>query len=244
MSPDARHSSRRAVVRGAAWSVPVVSLAAAAPAFAASPCSDTYSYRMDWGTSTYTKDSVSSATAVAPTTTVTDGAPVTISIASSFAGGTDRRGPENLTVPAATNIGNLGAAERGLFLFHSTTAATRDSRQTVVFTFDRTISALAFTFVDVDSATNGWLDNVELSGTRTGSYNAANLTGSGTQAAPWRPVGTNTPYATTANSGNVSVSYSGSLTSITIDYYSTVAGSTQGLYLSDFTFTAKGCPGT
>ena len=55
--------TRRTLVRGAAWSVPVVSIAAAAPAFAAS-C-DTQPYLLDWGVTSFSPGPLDGATRVA-----------------------------------------------------------------------------------------------------------------------------------------------------------------------------------
>lgn len=52
--PTSSSPSRRTIVTGAAWSVPVIMTAAAAPAFAASRNSCRTAY-LDWGTATSTK---------------------------------------------------------------------------------------------------------------------------------------------------------------------------------------------
>lgn len=47
-----RQVSRRSVAKGAAWAVPVIAVASAAPAYAASPCINT---TLDWGAASTTK---------------------------------------------------------------------------------------------------------------------------------------------------------------------------------------------
>lgn len=112
----------------------------------------------------------------------------------------------------------------------------------MTFTFGRPVTGLAFTLVDIDSATASWYDMVELSGVRTGvAPLGSSVIGLGINGDPWRHSSANTNVATTANGGNLSVTYPGSLTSFTLDYYSSIAGTTQVLLISDFTFTALGC---
>lgn len=234
---------------GAVWATPVVAATTAAPAYAASPCSTTFPHRLDWGTTAYTKLTADSATATITPSSGTGGTPVTMSIAS-VVSGTVARAADNLTVPATTNIGGLGAAERGLTLLHdSPIVAGRDNRQTVTFTFSRAVTGVAFTITDIDSTLNtavtpntGWIDQVELTGTRTGTVPAGStVIGSGTSTTPWRLSADSTNIATDQGGGNLNVAYSGSLTSFTLTYWSSRAGANQRIYLSDFTFTAFGC---
>lgn len=221
----------------------MVTVAAAAPAFAASPCVTDYAYRLDWGTTPYTKNSTNlgTATVAGP---AAGAQPVTVQFASAYISnnGADRRAAENLTVPATTNIGNLGPTERGLRVAHSSTQDNRNRRQEVTITFSRAVTGLAFTITDVDSGANSWWDQVELSGTR--SFTIANptaVTGAGVAGNPWRAASNNTQLANTSSSGNVSVSYPGAVTSITLTFWSSVSGGTQLINLSDFTFSTQGC---
>ena len=46
-------TTRRTLVRGAAWTVPVVAAFATAPAYAASTCASPKTYTLDWGTTPY-----------------------------------------------------------------------------------------------------------------------------------------------------------------------------------------------
>ena len=114
---DAHVSTRRrTLVRGAAWSVPVVGVAVTAPSYAASPC-DTQAYRLDWGTSTYQKNALTNVgTATVNGSAGGGGLQVTLT---STAVGVVSRANDNLTVSTETNIGNLGAGERGLNIAHN-----------------------------------------------------------------------------------------------------------------------------
>lgn len=243
--------SRRTLVRGAAWSVPVISIAAAAPAFAASPCSDTYAYALDWGNTaktTYTAPTgnaatkVGTASALAPTGS--GAAAVGVTFTSTFVSNnnTDRRANDNLTVPATSGIGGLVPAQQGLLISHGSTSSSRNGfRQEVVIHFNRSVTGLAFTITDVDSLNNGWWDQIELTGTRTGTYNTGILVGSGTAGDPWRTISGNNSIATTSGDGNVAITYTAPVTDITLTFWSTENGGNQLIRLSDFAFSAKGC---
>ena len=240
--------SRRSVVRGAAWSVPVVSAAVSAPAFAASPCETTYSYRLDWGTTPYTKTGEDGQAVVAPP--VAGPASLTVNFISTVSNATTVKRPAtNLSVPTTLNPGGIGANERALRIEHaSAITAGRANRQMIAISFTRPVTGLTFTITDVDSSNsaangqtrNGWWDQVELSGVRNATL-ASGLTGSGTQAAPWKMVSNNTNAGTNDPAGNVTVTYPGEVSSITLTYWSDTAGGNQAIALSDFVFSAKGC---
>ena len=117
--------SRRAVVRGSAWTAPMLVVSTAAPAFAAS-CGTTYSYRLNWGTSVFTRTSATSASARIVSTTV-GGPDIYAVFAVQTFGNNTPDASRNLTVPttaganaqldpAITNLGGLGAGERGVRL--------------------------------------------------------------------------------------------------------------------------------
>lgn len=238
---------RRHLTRAAAWAVPVIAVAAAAPAYAASPCDTTYSYRLDWGTTPFTKiDEDGSATIAAPSPGASS---INVGFKSEVSSAAVARPAANLSVPATLNIGGLGANERGLRIEHAQPiTAGRTNRQTITITFGRAVTGLSFTITDVDSSNsaaanqtrNGWWDQVELSGTRD-VVQPATITGLGTLAAPWKHTSANTNEATTGTGGNVKVTYPGAVSSITLVYWSDSAGGNQAIALSDFTFTAKGC---
>lgn len=262
-------TSRRSVVRGAAWSVPVVAVAATAPAFAASPC-DVQAYRLNWGTSSYTPPPLTGATRVGTATATPSGATggggLTVTFSSVVFGSTTRA-DDNMTVSTETNIGNLGTGERGLNLSHtSPITAGRDNRQELSIRFNRAVTGLAFTITDIDSngattgnqTTDNWWDRVELTGTRTGTAvsrgnNQGNFViGDGTNTAensatsgPWRFYSDDVNIANVGdNSANLAVTYSGTIaanTPIVLTYWTAVSNGNQRIFISDFTFNARGC---
>jgi hypothetical protein len=131
----------------------------------------------------------------------------------------------------------------------------RDNRQTVTFTFSRPVSGLAFKITDIDSQSRGWYDQVALSGSRSFQVNerTANwwgfpiklgdhVLGTGTLDNPWHYYDSNTVVGNAGDSrGDVRVTYTEPVTTIALDYWTTVGGSNQRIWLSDFSFTSSSC---
>lgn len=259
---DRSMPSRRTVVRGVAWSTPVVAVAATAPAFAASPCQTRYSYRLDWGTTPYSRTDARNGSA---SVTSAGGTPVSVTLASLPVGANVPDAARNLTVPANTGSGttadpvvtSLGgrAGERGVMLYHASSTAGRSNRQEVTITFGRAVRDLQFWITDIDTITSpAYSDRAELVG-----YNASGgvvpfassndgITGSGTQASPWLR----------ASASNVSENAAGAQTSVSfakaspmdatdvksmkLTYWNATGGTQyHRIFLGDLSFTAMGC---
>jgi hypothetical protein len=256
--------SRRNVVRSAAWTVPVVAASTAVPAYAASCGSTSYNWRLDWQnntttdafTTSYSVDKPAGANSVHVGTAVITGPPGSSAVIVTFKNsvvGTDRRHPTNMTVESTTNIGNLGAQERGLLLWNTNILAGREaSRQVVDITFSRAVSNLRFTITDIDSnnspgSANDYRDQVELTGVRTGVATARGggnfyVVGAGTQASPWQMYDNDTAAGDSADArGNLAVTYAGPVSSFRLDYWNSSGNGQQAIFLSDFTFDALGC---
>ena len=251
------------MVRGAVWTVPAVSLAAAAPAFAASTCSERYNYRLDWGTTLYTPPvnltndpNVGTATVPASAGGTPGASSVTVTFTSTLQGTTTRY-DSNLTVLGTTGIGGLGANERGVAVRSATTGAAQTggttiaNSQTITVRFSRPVASVNFTVVDLDADTSFW-DRVSFSPLPTTFIRAAAVDGNGNTGgellqplnggfryAPLIPG----PIADTSGAGNVEINYSGgaAFTSFQLIYWNARATGPQGIVLSDFTFTALGC---
>lgn len=241
--------SRRAVVRGAAWSVPVVSMAATAPAFAASCGSTDVAYTLDWGNTavtTYTAPSnpagtgtkVGTATVLAPAGS--GGSSLTVTFSSVMAGSMVRDA-DNLTVSSETNVGALGLG-RGLNIAHAAPIPTGyANRQDISVSFSRAVTNLRFTITDIDATQGNWIDQVAVSGTRNG-VPVSTVTGSGTTNDPWMP----TQYGNRGNNsnlGNVAITFPSlaANTPFVFSFWNLSGDGNQRVFLSDFTFTAKGC---
>ena len=260
--------SRRNVVRTAAWTVPVVATSITVPAYAASCASTTYDWRLDWQdnlpsdgfTTSYSVVKPNGANAVHVGTATIVGpagsSPVTVTFRNSVVG-TDRRHPTNLTVENTTDIGNLGAQERGLLLWNTNISAGRDAnRQVLEVTFNRSVSNLKFTITDIDTSSGNYRDRVELSGNRTGVATSRPGNGNGTYVVgtgyagtenndsegPWRMYTNNLAADDSGDDrGNIAVTYNAPVTGFRLDYWNQSGTGQQAIFLSDFTFTATGC---
>ncbi|RYB94653.1 hypothetical protein EUA93_10050 [Nocardioides oleivorans] len=202
--------SRRAMVRGAAWTVPVVAVAATAPAYAASAC---------------------------PTTTLAWSA---LGNGNVFASTTVGAVTVTLTVSGVTNAANnrtisttATGAQTSNLRFYSGSA--NGSSQTATFAFTRTstglpvdIKNLSFSFLDVDSGGSGWSDNVVVN---TGGFgytivSPANVVGDGlAPATAFRAANANTSGNSpgTSTTGNVNVSWAGIVNSVSFTYFQSLA---------------------
>jgi hypothetical protein len=246
--------SRRTVVRTAAWSVPVISVATAAPAFAASPCSDTYSYRLAWGTTSYAAPtSAAPNRGVATVPASPGGGPgaqsITVTLQSTFQGTTTAY-DGNLTVLPTTGIGGLVPSQQGVAI-RSTTNGGFANTQTVAITFGRAVSNLSFSVVDLDRAAN-FNDRASFSPAPSSYTRAATVGGIGAYSqtetsastGAFRYTGSvSTGLDDTSPDGVVTVNYAGgtAFTTFQLIYWSTQTPGPQGILLSDFSFNAKGC---
>lgn len=204
-------TSRRTLVRGAAWSLPVVAVAATAPAYAASACPAT---TLVW--STLGNGSVFSSTTVGAVT-------VTLTVS----GVTNA--PNNRTI-STTATGGQNSNLR----FYSGNAD--GSSQTATFAFTRTstgaavsVTNLTFSFLDVDSGGANWDDRVTVN---TGGFayviqNPTYVQGTGAAGTPFRAAAGNTSANTggASSNGNVNVSWAAGVSSVSFTYFQGLAAS-------------------
>jgi len=209
--------SRRSVVRGAAWSVPVVAVAATAPAFAASPCANrTALLPVSWS-STYSTTRQTGSIAGTPVVNVTAGYTSTTL-------GPGSLNAQNLT---PSTVGSLTRDSISLVNNSPTTGtlSPEGNFQTVTFAFTRDVYGLTFSIDDIDRVTGSYFDHVFLAGapeTPAVTLGSA-VTGGGTSTNPWRTTGTSGDNATNQT---VTVTYPNGLvpmTSLTLRFYSTLA---------------------
>jgi hypothetical protein len=242
-----RGTTRRTLVRGAAWSVPVVAAATTAPAFAASPCGSSYTWKLDWGTTSYAKNGANLGTATV--NNVTGTYPITVSFTSSVTGtflNNIVRHSTNLNIEAGMkDIGALGINEQGLELWHQSSANSDSAYQTVQVHFDRSVSGLAFTITDIDFSLGNFSDRVAVSGNRIGTPASTYVIGSGTYGDPWRPRDSspspiNMPD-TGDNRGNVAVKFQAPVTDFEIRYWNRGGSGQQAVWIGDLTWSALGC---
>ncbi|MBE7324516.1 hypothetical protein IEQ44_07615 [Nocardioides sp. Y6] len=242
--------TRRTLLAASAWSVPVVALASAAPAYASSGCLTT-SYQLNWGeqgawtyglTGPATPGNGVGQIVAMPVSAPVAGQvfdPLSITFTNTFHGSMQRSG--NLTTegnmivtPGA--VGGTGA--RGLEMWQqmgstaSRTASTvHNDRQTITFDFGRPVTNLSFTITDIDAhqpatSTNGqYRDAVYVSQAPTSFSLGSRVTGQGTQASPWTPNVTTSSSTGldngTDNRGNVRLTYAGPIQALSVTFYNT-----------------------
>ncbi|CUR57537.1 exported hypothetical protein [metagenome] len=219
--------SRRTLVRGAAWSVPVVAVAATAPAYAASNCAGQPAHTMNLAKKTGSDGTTLSVTSVATGVTV---------------------GPHNLSTsdPAFPLSGWLELEN-----VPRATAATNPTRyQDVTFTFGQSVSLLEFTLSDLDSTqtwTQSYWDRVAIINSASGFQatpvvpgNTA-VTGAGTLNDPLRQTTftSSTPALNNDTSRQMKVAFTGTTQSITIRFWSsrdTFQSGTHAVWIGNMTY--------
>jgi hypothetical protein len=214
---------RRAITRGAAWSVPVVALAVAAPAAAATSTNCTMG-TLSWDTLR------NGATGLGTFVTTINGLTATISA-------TGATGATNNARVTKTDTGGLSRVLRFYDLDN-----VANTSQTITITFNKQVRNLSFSFLDVDSAISGgnrsyedlvWITNPT---TWSGTVHK-NVIGSGTSAAPYRAKNTNSPVDGDSADSNVDLTFVGPLTTVSFVYGQD--GSVNGdpfIGISDLTF--------
>lgn len=181
MAPQHSPPSRRTIVRGAAWTMPVVALSVAAPAFAASPCgTKTPPLAVTWS---------SSSTTSSQTGTTSNG--TTVNVAATYTATTLGRGSigsGNLTAQTVAATRDCIAVVNN----SPTAGATMGSAnfQTVTFNFTRPVFGLTLSIDDIDRG-GGYWDYVGLAATPaqapTPTFSAGTtITGGGTYDNGWR----------------------------------------------------------
>lgn len=225
--------TRRQVAQGAAWSVPAILFAQAAPAVAAS-CRPT-SYTLSWGGSNTSL--VTSADGLKATATVADPdgsgpAPaIQLSMAASYVGGMhvgaeNRSDNQNFRV---TSSAASGTNEPALRLHQSVTTTStegpgRSARGIYTFTFSQPVSNLRFQVMDIDSGRYDFWDGIELSPgftyTKPAGMNGNGLPPDSSGNAAFYISGSHMPVDNTSGTaGNVVITYPGTLRSFTITFW-------------------------
>lgn len=229
--------ARRRVAQGAAWVVPVIVVAAAAPMAAASPCSESHTF--SWG-------SFVPNVPAAPTAPNTGGTIASNSGANIMTVSTNRTTGmpnNNLRVSTAADAGFPGGTP---YLEIAMPLGVVGSSQTVTFSFSAPVSNLSFTIGDIDSdggAVLPWYHEGVYMGTApTTAVLGAAITGTGTSAATaWHgPLGTSIGAGSSA--GNVTLTYAGPLTTLTltlVDLITSTIGA--GHSVDVFNLTYVGC---
>lgn len=203
---------RRAVARGAAWSVPVVALAVAAPASAATSGCHAQTGTLVWRN-------------------LSSGSQLNKNLATTISGLTLRvttTGDTGATDNGIRSTGPIGAAT-SLLLLHSQNDKS-NTTQTITLKFSAKVQNLQFTLLDIDSSqtvtvkghkttiTNHWQDKVSILPAPSGQTKGSTVQGSGTTAAPWRAITADTVVPDNSATGNVHLNWTQALDTVTIVY--------------------------
>ena len=244
--------------------MPVIAVAATAPAYAASPCNARVGQVLDWNGNnvTFSRTGTTARAVLDPD----GGGPVpslTLDVSSSYEGNM-RAGTEsgdtsqNMTRFAA--VGGLGVS--GLGLMQATTSpspntptgATRGygDRGTYTFTFSRAVSNLVFTITDVDSAANDFRDALVISGgyvVQEQALGISTVNNSNQTPNNWFQTSDNDAPVddTTGSGGNLRIKFAGPISVFSITYwnrqsaYDSQIDTNQRIFVSDMTFDYKPC---
>lgn len=248
--------SRRAVVRGAAWSVPVVAVATPVPVFAASPCvlrseavSTTNNTTTTFPAQGYTRDSSTAgrwrtSTPTAPGATYTN---ARIAITATKTGLIQHDFSATIFNLVAFTTGGVSGVSINQRPSPQGSVRGYDQRTVTRFDFGRLVYNLTFTIADISKSgspsgvVNFW-DTVQV--TSDGSYQVtarqATVQGSGTQADPFTPIDSS-PDGGDTDPQNVTLQFTTRATYVTFTYWSAAKGTTttaaggQGVTISNMT---------
>lgn len=258
------NTSRRTLVRGAAWSVPVVAVAAAAPSYAASLCSlrsnPASTLSTTNGTPGFTRNSAISAVwrTSDPDGTAARYSSNTITIAVTKTSddlllGFQNNDSLNLTARTANTISGITLNQRAA----SATALRGPGRRSqTTFTFARPAYNLTFAIADITKSSTDNAQGVPqtvnfwdaVSVISTSSYTAtkgADVTGTGSDADPFT-ARQGSGNADDNGGSNVALVFTSPVTSLTINYWSadkvanaSDAGAGQGITVQNMTMQLR-----
>lgn len=206
-APGARKGvGRRTITRGAAWSVPVIAVAVAAPAAANTSGGGCLTGKLDW-------DSCSGRTGLDKTLITAGGTGVTVMV--TVGGDTSHSGNGAVT-------GTTTGGQSKVMRFYDENGV-KNTSQTVTITFSSEVQNVSFSLLDVDSAISGrtreYEDEVRIISPASWSGSThSNVTGSGTSNDPYRAVDTDSPVDGSSSKSNVDLTFAGPLTQIVFTY--------------------------
>lgn len=212
--------SRRSVVKGAAWAVPAIVVAAPVPAFAASPC-----------TPTTALDDLTPGTTPGTITFQPSGVTATLTFSSSTPGGGTGATGE---VAATSTTPSWNYIE-----LEMTRRLRQGSYVELTITLSQPVEGLSFTLHDIDEVTGSWYDRVRV---YTSGYTYArgdNVIGTGSAGDLFRP---RTPGDRPIDSGlgDVRLTWPGAVSSVRVRYVAGADGNSQNQHigLGDLSYQA------
>jgi hypothetical protein len=241
--------ARRSLVKGAAWTLPVLAVAAPAPAYAVSPCTTLTSGSLVWSNaSEYNRTSANRGDGMVPLGS--SGSTVGVAIESTFTGYTAlTTAPANLSVLAT--VGNTGAAGLSFTQVASSGLVTGNplNNQTVKFTFTQAVYHLSFLLTDFDYLANQYQDGMAISGPAFTATvpSGSTVVGSGTMLSPFRSSGTAAYDNSASGARNVKITFAGPVSTFSLVYWNLLTVPTaptlsQGSWMG--TMSLQGYPAT
>jgi len=189
------------VTRGAAWSIPVVSLAVAAPAMAASGCKMTTGL-LSWDV--FPDDSNQTGQALA----TTGGTGVTVTISLSGDTNANHNGEVTSTV--------TGGMSKVLRFYDRNNKA--NTQQVVTLTFSKPVQNISFSLLDIDSNGGAYGDLVIINTAGWTATKHSNVKGSGTVSAPYAAQSRNSPVDGSSADANLDLSWTGPVSAVSFTY--------------------------
>lgn len=212
-TPTATGVSRRTLMKGAAWAVPVIALAAPVPAFAASRC-----------TPTTALDSLAVGTKPSSITFFpSENPPVTASLAWSSSSNQVNRG--NTGEVAQTSTTPSWRYLEMEMERNGQRALTQGDWVQLTITMSKPVTNLSFIIHDIDQTQSGWRDLINV---RTAGYTAnlgspTNIQGTGSEANPFRPI-QNGDYPINSGENAIRLTWAGPVQTVVIRYVAGITG--------------------
>lgn len=241
--------SRRGLLTAAAWTVPTVVVASAAPAYATSNAACvTATYSVPWTRANYPAPITSVQTSGIPAA----GPVVALSLSSVFKGMVafrdDRDRSANLTV-SEYKVGGLN--DEGLTIQQQlpvgVSSTSRARYQEVCLNFTHPVKGLSFTITDIDGTSGQYRDQIVLSPPPLPIQHMG-TTGEATESKPLMSK-TNSNVGVKVSGRNARVSYPADeeLSAVTLTFWNGDAGKNlrnrgqQVIFITDMTFRASSC---
>lgn len=221
-TPTATGVSRRTLVKGAAWAVPVIALAAPVPAFAASRCSPSTNFD---GLAVGTSPTVISFYDV-------QGQPTGVTASLGWTSG--GQGGDNTPGNTGQVLQTTQAPQFKFIEIQMVSSLNQGDYVELTLTFNQAVSGLSFKIIDIDKSVGpgnvAWVDNVQIV---TGGYTYAlgsNIQGAGTQANPFNAINWgDTPIV--SGQGDVRITYPGSVSQVVVRYVAAQNGNAQSQHV-------------
>lgn len=225
---EAKAVSRRTLVKGAAWAVPVIAFAGPVPAFAASEC-----------TPTTALDSLQTGTTPTSIAFFPSQPQVTAGLAYTSSSGQVDRGATGEVAQTNTNPAwNYLELEMER---NRDRPLTQGDWVQLTITLSQPVMGLSFIIHDIDSTASGWRDlvNIRTAGYTASVGNPTNIQGDGSDASPFRPIANgDLPIDSGANA--VRLTWAGSVQVVVIRYIAGITGNSgnQHIGLGNLSFNA------